>query len=129
MRHRKAGQKLGRPSDHKEAMLRNLVTSLLTHERVETTEARAKAVRRLADQMITLGKRGDLHARRLALRVVRDKETVHKLFDGLATRYAERQGGYCRLFKVGPRLGDGAPMTIVELVDREVTETTQKSDE
>ena len=110
-------------------MLRNLVTSLLTHERVETTEARAKALKRLADQMITLGKRGDLHARRLALQVVRDKETVQKLFDRLATRYAGRQGGYCRLFKVGPRWGDGAPMVIIELVDREVTETARATTE
>jgi large subunit ribosomal protein L17 len=99
-------------------MLRNMVTALLEHEQIETTDARAKEVRRMAERMITLGKRGDLHARRLALRVVRTREVAAKLFDELAPRYQARPGGYTRVLKVRQRVGDAAPMSLVELVDR-----------
>ncbi len=119
MRHRKSGGKLGgRTSAHRKAMLRNLVTSLLEEERVQTTDARAKELRKLADRMITLGKRGDLHARRQALSVIRSREVTAKVFDDLAERYRERPGGYTRVLKVGPRVGDAAAMSVVELVDR-----------
>lgn len=117
MRHRKAAAKLGRTSSHRRAMLRNLVTSLLEHGRVRTTHAKAKEVRRVADRMITLGKRGTLHARRRALRVVRTREVAAKLFDELADRYRERPGGYTRIVKLGHRVGDAAPLSIVELVE------------
>ena len=117
MRHRKQHGKLGRSSAHRKAMLRNMVTSLLDHERVETTDAKAKELRRIADRMITLGKRGSLHARRQALSVIRDREVTAKLFSELADRYAEREGGYTRVLKVRHRVGDAAPMSIVELVD------------
>jgi large subunit ribosomal protein L17 len=118
MRHRNAGRKLGRTSSHRWAMLRNLVTSLLEHEQIETTDARAKEVRRVAERMITLGKRGSLHARRRALRVVRSREVTAKLFDELAPRFRERPGGYTRVLKVRRRIGDAAPLSLVELVDR-----------
>jgi large subunit ribosomal protein L17 len=118
MRHRNAGRKLGRTSAHRWAMLRNLVTSLLEHEQIETTDAKAKEVRRVADRMITLGKRGSLHARRRALRVVRSREVTAKLFDELAPRFRERPGGYTRVLKVRRRIGDAAPLSLVELVDR-----------
>ncbi|MCG8590855.1 MAG: 50S ribosomal protein L17 [Proteobacteria bacterium] len=117
MRHRKDGRKLGRTSAHRKALYRNMVTSLLDHERIETTDAKAKEVRRLAERMITLGKRGDLHARRQALSVLRSKEVTAKLFEELAERYAERAGGYTRVLKLGYRVGDAAPVSIVELVD------------
>ncbi|MCL4686093.1 50S ribosomal protein L17 [Myxococcota bacterium] len=119
MRHRWSGRKLGRTSAHRQALLRNLVTALLEHETIETTDAKAKEVRRVAERMITLGKRGDLHARRMALRVVRTKEVTTKLFDELAPRFRERPGGYTRVLKVRRRVGDAAPMSMVELVDRE----------
>jgi large subunit ribosomal protein L17 len=118
MRHRKAGRKLGRTSAHRDALLRNLVTALLEHERIETTDAKAKELRRVADRMITLGKRGDLHARRLALRVVRDREVAGKLFGPLAERYRERAGGYTRVLKLRRRVGDAAAVSLIELVDR-----------
>ena len=117
MRHAKQGGKLSRTSAHRKAMLRNLVTSLLDHERVETTDAKAKELRRLADRMITLGKRGDLHARRQALSVIRKRETTAKLFEELAERFRERPGGYTRVVKTRRRIGDAAPMSIVELVE------------
>jgi large subunit ribosomal protein L17 len=120
MRHRKSGTHLGRSSAHRKAMFRNMVTSLLERERIETTDAKAKQIRRLADRMITLGKRGDLHARRQALSVIRSRDVAAKLFDELAERYKDRPGGYTRVMKVGPRAGDAAPMSIVELVDSEV---------
>ncbi|NRA03553.1 MAG: 50S ribosomal protein L17 [Myxococcales bacterium] len=116
MRHRKDHRKLGRSAPHRRAMLRNLVTSLLEHEQVRTTDAKAKEVRRLAERMITLGKRGGLHARRRALRVIRSKETAGKLFGPLAERYRERQGGYTRITKLGHRTGDQAPLSIIELM-------------
>ncbi len=117
MRHRKAGRKLGRTSSHREAMLRNMVTSLLDQERIVTTIPKAKETRRMAERMITLGKRGDLHARRQALAYIRSKEIVAKLFDQLSSQYAQRQGGYTRIIRTGTRLGDAAPMAILELVD------------
>jgi large subunit ribosomal protein L17 len=97
--------------------MRNMVTSLLEHERIETTDAKAKALRSLADRMITLGKRGDLHARRQALRVVRDKQVTAKLFGDLAERFRDRPGGYTRVIKLGNRIGDAAPVSIIELVE------------
>ena len=118
MRHRKGLRKLGRSSAHRKAMFRNLVTSLLDEEQVQTTEAKAKEIRRLADRMITLGKRGDLHARRQALSVIRSKEVTAKLFGELAERYRDRPGGYTRILKVDHRVGDAAPLSIIELVDR-----------
>lgn len=117
MRHRVNGRKLGRPTGHRVAMYRNLITDLLRYEKIVTTEAKAKEVRGMAEKTITLGKNGSLHARRQALAVVTDKKVVTKLFDELASRYADRPGGYTRLVKVGPRLGDGAPMARLELVE------------
>ena len=109
-------RKLGRNMGHRRAMLRNLVTSLLAKERIETTETRAKEVRSIAEKMITLGKRGDLHARRQALGYITTEAVVAKLFDDVAKRYEDRQGGYTRIVKIGPRLGDSAPMVYLELV-------------
>ncbi len=117
MRHRKSGTILGRDSAHRKAMFRNMVTSLLEKERIETTDAKAKALRQLADKMITLGKRGDLHARRRALRVIRSKDVAAKLFGELAERYRDRPGGYTRVVKLGNRAGDAAPVSLIELVD------------
>ena len=125
MRHGKSGRKLGRTSSHRLAMFRNMVTSLLEHERLYTTDAKAKELRRWADWMITLGKRGDLHARRQALQVIRDKSVVHKLFSDLAQRYQARSGGYTRTVKVGFRVGDGAPLSLIELTTGE-TEIKKK---
>jgi large subunit ribosomal protein L17 len=119
MRHNKSGRRLGRNSSHRKAMLRNMVTSLLDQEKITTTDARAKEVRKLAEKMITLGKKGDLHARRQALSVVQDKNVVAKLFDRLAPRYAERNGGYTRIMKVGNRAGDNAPVSIIEFVEQD----------
>ena len=116
MAHRIDGRKLGRPTDHRLAMFRNLVTDLLRHEKIITTEAKAREVRGLAEKVITLGKRGDLNARRLALRFVYDKKVVAKVFDDLGPRYADRPGGYSRMVKLGPRLGDGAHMAQLELI-------------
>lgn len=117
MRHRVAGRKLGRPTGHRVSMYRNLVTDLLRYEKLVTTEAKAKEVRGMAERIITLGKDGDLHARRRALAFVTDKKVVKKLFDKLAPRYADRPGGYTRIVKLGPRLGDGAAMARLELVE------------
>ena len=117
MRHNKTGRRLGRNTSHRKAMLRNMVTSLLDNERITTTDARAKEVRKIAEKMITLGKRGDLHARRQAMSVVFDKKVVGKLFERLAPRYQERNGGYTRIIKVGSRQGDNAPMSIIEFVE------------
>ena len=118
MRHRKSGSVLGRSNSHRKAMFRNMVTSLLEHERITTTDAKAKALRGLADKMITLGKRGDLHARRQALSVIRSQSVTAKVFSELAERYKERHGGYTRVLKTRNRIGDAAPMSLVELVDR-----------
>ena len=118
MRHRNAGRKLGRTSAHRRALLRNLVTSLLEHEQIETTDAKAKELRRVTERMITLGKRGGLHARRQARRVVRSREVAAKLFEELAERYRTRPGGYTRVLKLRTRVGDAAPVSMIELVDR-----------
>jgi large subunit ribosomal protein L17 len=126
MRHGTSGRKLGRTSSHRLAMFRNMVTSLLEHERIYTTDARAKELRRWADWMITLGKRGDLHARRQALQVIRDKSVVHKLFTDLAQRYQARSGGYTRTVKVGFRVGDGAPLSLIELLTGETEKKKKK---
>jgi large subunit ribosomal protein L17 len=117
MRHRARSRKLGRTSAHRAALYRNMVTSLLDHERIRTTDAKAKEVRRLADRMITLGKRGTLHARRRALRVIRRPEVAAKVFDELADRYRDRPGGYTRVLKLGIRTGDAAALSLVELVE------------
>jgi len=117
--HRVAGRKLGRPTDHRLALFRNLVTDLLRYEKIITTEAKAKEVRGMAERVITLGKRGDLHARRQALSFVYDKKVVVKVFDELAPRYEGRPGGYSRIVKLGPRQGDGAHMAQLELVEQE----------
>ncbi len=109
-------RKLGRPTDQRVAMLRNLVTSLINNGKIETTDTRAKELRKIADKMITLGKRGDLHARRQALAYIYDKQVVHKLFEEIAPKYEDRNGGYTRILKLGPRRGDGAEMVIIELV-------------
>ncbi len=119
MRHRKAGRKLNRTASHRKAMLRNMVTSLLEHERIVTTVPKAKETRRIAEKMITLGKRGDLHSRRQAMTYIRSKVIVNKLFDEIVEQYADRQGGYTRIIRTGNRYGDAAPMAIVELVGYE----------
>lgn len=129
MRHRKAGRKLGRTSSHRDAMLRNMVTSLLEQERIVTTVPKAKEARRIAEQMITLGKRGDLHARRQALAYIRSKDIVAKLFDEISTQYASRQGGYTRIIRTGTRSGDAAPMAIIELVDYQATENSLQAEQ
>ncbi|NNL78110.1 MAG: 50S ribosomal protein L17 [Desulfobacterales bacterium] len=116
MRHRKAGLKLNRTPSHRNAMFRNMVTSLFKHERIRTTGAKAKELRRWADHVITLAKRGDLHARRQALAIVREKEVVHKLFEQAADRFGAISGGYTRIIKLGMRPGDAAPVSLIELV-------------
>ena len=117
MRHRIAGRSLSRASGHRRAMYRNLVTDLLNYEKVTTTEAKAKEVRGLAEKMITLGKKGGLHSRRQAAAFIIDSKVADKVFSDLAPRYAERPGGYTRITKLGPRLGDGAAMVQLELVE------------
>jgi large subunit ribosomal protein L17 len=114
MRHLKAYRRLGMNASHRKAMMRNMVTSLIEHERIETTDTRAKEIRRLADRMVTLGKRGDLHSLRLSLKTVRTKTAAKKLFDELAPRFKEKQGGYTRIVKIGRRHGDNADMAILE---------------
>jgi len=116
MRHKLAGRKLSRPTEHRWALYRNQVTALLTHEKITTTEAKAKEVRSLAEKMITLGKDGSLASRRRALAFITNKKVVDKLFTEIATEYADRNGGYTRLVKLGPRPGDNAPMVQIELV-------------
>ena len=117
MRHRKRGRQLGRNTKHRLALFRNLATSLMEHERIETTEAKAKELRGITDRLITLGKQGTLHARRGALRVLRTKETVSKLFDDIAKRFADRHGGYTRIIKTRQRPGDAAKLVAIELVE------------
>lgn len=117
MRHGKAGSKLGRTSSHRKAMLRNMVTSFLKYEKIKTTDVKAKELRKVAEKMITLGKRGDLHARRQALAFVRDPVVVGKLFSELSERYRQRTGGYTRIIKMGYRTGDNAPLSSVEFID------------
>ena len=117
MRHAKKGRKLGTDASHNKAMLRSLARALFISERIKTTEARAKEVRSLVERIITWGKKGDVHSRRLALAELNDRELVHKIFADIAPRFAEREGGYTRILKLGPRKGDAAPMVIMELVD------------
>jgi large subunit ribosomal protein L17 len=117
MRHRVAGRKLGRTTAHRQALLRNLSTSLFDKERIRTTLAKAKELRPFAERLVTLSKRDSLHARRLVLRHVKDREVVAKLFDTISTRFAQRPGGYTRIIKLGPRRGDNAEMAIIELVE------------
>lgn len=116
MRHRVAGRKLSRPTGHRILLYRNLVTDLLKYEKIVTTEAKAREVQSMAERIITLGKDGTLHARRQALAFVTDNKVVAKIFDEIAPRYSQRPGGYARIIKLGPRLGDGAPMAKLELV-------------
>ena len=118
MRHGKKIAKLGRTAPHRKAMLSNMMASLFINERITTTQTRAKELKRTAERVLTCAKKGDLHARRQVLRVIADKQVVAKLFDELGPRYKSRNGGYTRVIKLGPRRGDGAFMSIVELVDR-----------
>jgi len=119
MRHQIAGRKLNRPTAHRNAMLRNLVKDLLSHEAIQTTEAKAKEARRPAEKMITLGKDGSVHARRQALKFLNDRDIVARVFDDIAPRYAGRAGGYTRIVKLGRRWGDGASMARLELLAAE----------
>ncbi len=119
MRHRNSGRKLGRTPAHRKALFANLAAALLKHEQISTTLPKAKELRPVVENLITLGKRGDLHARRQALSVLRDDKLTQKLFDGLAERYKNRKGGYTRVLKAGFRHGDMAPMAVIELVDRD----------
>jgi large subunit ribosomal protein L17 len=127
MRHRNAGRKLNKSSAHRRAMFGNMVASLIKHEQITTTLPKAKELKPLIDKLITLGKRGDLHARRQALSFIPEKSAVDKLFSTLNQRYASRNGGYSRVLKAGFRYGDAAPMAVVELVDRDVTAKGQDS--
>ena len=119
MRHRKGPRKLNRTSSHRKAMFANMSAALIKHEQIVTTLPKAKELRSIVDKLITLGKRGDLHARRQALNTIKDRALVEKMFSTLAERYADRAGGYTRLLKAGFRHGDNAPMAIIELVDRD----------
>ena len=116
MRHRKKGRQLSRTRSHRKATMRNLATSLFRHERIETTTAKAKELRPYAERLITLARRGDVHARRLAAMKIQDREVLGKLFDDIAPRYMERPGGYTRVLKLGNRKGDAAEMSLIELV-------------
>lgn len=126
MRHNKSGRRLGRTTSHRIAMFRNMVTSFLTHERIITTDAKAKELRPIAEKMITLGKKGDLHAIRQASSYIRDKKTVTKLFNTIAPRYKERAGGYTRIIKLGIRPGDTAPVSVIELVEEALEKKVSK---
>jgi large subunit ribosomal protein L17 len=117
MRHQRSGKKLGRDSAHRKALYANLTASLIEHGRIKTTETKAKAVRPVAEKMITLGREGSIHARRQALAYLRTQEVVHKLFSEVAPRFRDRPGGYTRVVKLGPRQGDSAPMAYLEFVD------------
>lgn len=122
------GSKLGRTASHRKAMLRAMVTSLLKHEKIQTTDMKAKVLKKVADKMITLGKRGDLHARRQAAAYVRERDIVGKLFGEMSERYKERTGGYTRIVKSGYRAGDNAPMSIIEFVRNTEVEKPKKAD-
>ncbi len=119
MRHARSGRKFNRTASHRKAMFANMAVALIKHEQIKTTLPKAKDLRRVVDRLITLGKRGDLHARRQALSTLRDTTIAAKLFDDLGPRYKERQGGYTRVIKAGFRYGDMAPMALIELVDRD----------
>ena len=120
MRHGKSGRKLNRTSSHRKAMFANMAASLVEHEQITTTLPKAKEIRPIVEKLVTLGKRGDLHARRQAISAIRDEKLVRRLFDTIAPRYADRNGGYLRIMKAGFRYGDNAPMAVVEFVDRDV---------
>ena len=126
MRHNKAGRRLGRTTSHRVAMFRNMVTSFLNHEKITTTDAKAKELRSIAEKMITLGKKGDLHAMRQAASFIRDKKVVTKLFTTIAPRYQERAGGYTRIIKIGLRSGDNASLSLIELVEGPVEKKVSK---
>jgi len=119
VRHHRSGRKLGRDASHRKALYANLASALIEHGRIKTTAAKAKEVKPIAEQMITLGRRGDLAARRHAVSILRSKDVVHHLFDEVAPRFADRPGGYTRIVKLGPRQGDAASMALLELVDYE----------
>lgn len=121
MRHGKAGRKLNRTSSHRKAMFANMAASLIEHEQIVTTLPKAKEIRPIVEKLITLGKRGDLHARRQAISAIRDATLVRRLFETLAPRYATRNGGYLRIMKAGYRFGDNAPMAVIEFVDRDLS--------
>lgn len=127
MRHNKSGRRLGRTTSHRVAMFRNMVTSFFNHERITTTDAKAKELRVIADKMVTLGKRGDLHALRQAASYIREKSVVTKLFTTIAPRYTDRPGGYTRIVKLGLRPGDNAQLSMIELVEEEFTPKVKKS--
>lgn len=126
MRHQKSGRKLSRSASHRWALMRNMITSLLRDEKIKTTDAKAKELRRWADRVITLGKQGSLHARRQVLAIVQDKAVVRKLFDTIAPRFKDRPGGYTRIVKIGIRRGDAAPVSVIELVGSEASSGGQK---
>jgi large subunit ribosomal protein L17 len=119
MRHNVMGRRLGRSTNHRKALFRNLTTELFRHERIKTTEARAKSVQPIAEKLVTLARRGDLHARRQAARELHDPAVLQKLFDEIGPRMQDRNGGYTRIYKLGPRRGDAANMVLIELVDQE----------
>ena len=119
MRHRQSGRKLNRTSSHRKSLFKNMAQALLKHEQIVTTLPKAKELKRFVEKLVTLGKKGNLHSRRLAFNQIRDKDMVSKLFDNLAKRYSERKGGYTRVLKAGFRYGDSAPMAVIELVDRD----------
>ena len=127
MRHGKAHRKLGRTTSHRTAMFANMAASLIKHEQIVTTLPKAKDLRPIVEKLVTLGKRGDLHARRQAIATLQDETIVRKLFDVLATRYKDRQGGYTRVLKAGFRHGDSAPIGVIEFVDRDVSAKGQDS--
>jgi large subunit ribosomal protein L17 len=126
MRHRKARNNLGRDASHRAATMRNMTTSLFKHEQLVTTDAKAKQLRSVAEKMVTLAKRGDLHARRQALSYIRDGAIAHRLFEEVKDRYQDRQGGYVRILKKGPRRGDGAAMSVIQLLPAEETKRRGK---
>ncbi|MBB3934792.1 50S ribosomal protein L17 [Aureimonas phyllosphaerae] len=121
MRHGNSGRKLNRTHEHRKAMFANMAASLIVHEQIVTTLPKAKDLRPIVEKLITLGKRGDLHARRQAISQIRDEAAVRKLFDTIASRYADRNGGYCRVLKAGFRRGDNAPLAVIEFVERDVS--------
>lgn len=127
MRHRNKGRKLNRTHSHRKALFANMAAALIKHEQITTTLPKAKELRSIVDRLITLGKKGDLHARRHAIAKMRDKEQAKKLFDVLGPRYKDRNGGYTRVLKAGFRYGDNAPMAVIELVDRDVNEKGKDS--
>lgn len=129
MRHRRKTVKLGRSTAHRDSMLSNQVCSLIEHRRIKTTLAKAKATKPLAEKMVTLGKKGDLHARRIAISYLKQKEIVKVLFESIAPAAANRQGGYTRIIKLGPRLSDSAPMAYLEWVDAPVASTPETTEE